>query len=125
MSTNGRNVVFLVIFDTCDVMYNWSISLLPPSVLDNLFVSTYIPTYLPAYINTYQPTYIPTYLPTYLPLTVCSIAGPYLRSLLGKMKEFIRIPRNKHTYTTHNTHIVYIIHKHTTTHTHTKHTTLT
>ena len=33
----GENVVFLVIFDTCDVMYNWSISLLPPIVLDNLF----------------------------------------------------------------------------------------
>ena len=27
----------LVIFDTCDVVYNWSISLLPPIVLDNLF----------------------------------------------------------------------------------------
>ena len=27
----------LVIFDTCDVMYNWSISLMPPIVLDNLF----------------------------------------------------------------------------------------
>ena len=26
----GENVVFLVKFDTCDVMYNWSISLLPP-----------------------------------------------------------------------------------------------
>ena len=33
----GENVVFLVIFDTCDVMHNWSISLLPPIVLDNLF----------------------------------------------------------------------------------------
>ena len=32
----GENVVFLVIFDTCDVMYNLSISLLPPIVLDNL-----------------------------------------------------------------------------------------
>ena len=30
----GENVVFLVIFDTCDVMYNWSISLLPPIVLE-------------------------------------------------------------------------------------------
>ena len=29
--------VFLVIFDTCDVVYNWSFSLLPPIVLDNLF----------------------------------------------------------------------------------------
>ena len=35
MSTNGRNDGFLVIFDTYDVMYNWSISLLPPIVLDN------------------------------------------------------------------------------------------
>ena len=34
------NFVFLVIFDTCDVMYNWSISLLPPIVLDNLFAET-------------------------------------------------------------------------------------
>ena len=29
----GENVVFLIIFDTCDVMYYWSISLLPPIVL--------------------------------------------------------------------------------------------
>ena len=28
----GENFVFLVIFDTCDVVYNWSISLLPPIV---------------------------------------------------------------------------------------------
>ena len=27
----------LVIFDPCDVVYNWSIPLLPPIVLDNLF----------------------------------------------------------------------------------------
>jgi len=33
MSTN----VF-VIFDTCDVMHNWFFSLLPPIVLNNLFV---------------------------------------------------------------------------------------
>ena len=33
----GENVVFLVVFDTCDVMYNWSISLLPPW----LFLITY------------------------------------------------------------------------------------
>ena len=39
MSTNVRNIVFLVIFDTCDVMNNWSISLLPSIVLDNLFGS--------------------------------------------------------------------------------------
>ena len=36
MSTNVRKFRF-VIFDTCDVVYNWSISLLPPIVLDNLF----------------------------------------------------------------------------------------
>ena len=34
-----ENFVFLVKFDTCDVLYNWSISLLPHIVLDNLFVS--------------------------------------------------------------------------------------
>ena len=33
----GENFVFLVIFDTYDVVYNWLISLLPPIVLDNLF----------------------------------------------------------------------------------------
>ena len=32
-----ENFVFLAIYDTCDVVYNWSISLLPPIVLDNLF----------------------------------------------------------------------------------------
>jgi len=32
-----ENLVFLVIFDTCDVVYNWFISLLPLIVLDNLF----------------------------------------------------------------------------------------
>ena len=32
-----ENVVFLVIFDTCDVVYNWSIYLLPPIVLISLF----------------------------------------------------------------------------------------
>ena len=37
MSTNVRKLVFLDIFNTCDVVYNWSISLLPPIVLDNLF----------------------------------------------------------------------------------------
>ena len=37
----GENVVFLVIFDTCDVMYNWSISLLPTIVLDNIFAMYY------------------------------------------------------------------------------------
>ena len=29
-------IVFFVIFDTCDVVYNWPISLLPLIVLDNL-----------------------------------------------------------------------------------------
>ena len=39
MSTIMReNFVFLAIFDTCDVMFNWFISLLPPIVLDDLFV---------------------------------------------------------------------------------------
>ena len=41
MSTNVENIVFLVIFDTCDVVYNWVISLLPPIVLDNLFGTHY------------------------------------------------------------------------------------
>ena len=35
-----ENFVFFVIFDTCDVVYNLSISPLPPIVLDNLFVPT-------------------------------------------------------------------------------------
>ena len=39
MLTKVRNFVFLVIFDTCDVMYHFSVSLLPPIVLDNLFES--------------------------------------------------------------------------------------
>ena len=39
MSTNVRTFAFLVIFDTCDVVYNWLISLLPPIVLDYLFGS--------------------------------------------------------------------------------------
>jgi len=33
----GENVAFHVIFDTCDVVYHWLISLLPHNVLDNLF----------------------------------------------------------------------------------------
>ena len=37
LTTNVRKFFFLVIFDTCDVVYNWTISLLPPIVLDNLF----------------------------------------------------------------------------------------
>jgi len=32
-----ENFVFLVIFDTCDVVYIRSTSLLPPIELDNLF----------------------------------------------------------------------------------------
>jgi len=32
-----KNFVFLVMFDTCDVVYIWSISLLPPIVLDIIF----------------------------------------------------------------------------------------
>ena len=31
-----ENAVFLVIFDTCDVMFNWLISLLPPLVYLNI-----------------------------------------------------------------------------------------
>ena len=37
LTTNVRKFFFLVIFDTCDVVYNWTISLLPPILLDNLF----------------------------------------------------------------------------------------
>ena len=36
----GENVLVLVIFGTCDVMFNLSISLLPPIVHDNLFACT-------------------------------------------------------------------------------------
>ena len=36
-----ENFFFLVIFDTCDVMYNWFNSLLPSIVLNNLFAITY------------------------------------------------------------------------------------
>ena len=32
-----ENFVCVVIFDTCDLVYNWSISLLSTIVLDNLF----------------------------------------------------------------------------------------
>ena len=41
MSINEEYDVFLVIFDTCDVMYNWLISLLPAIVFDNLFALLY------------------------------------------------------------------------------------
>ena len=37
MPSNVRKFVFLGIFNTCDVVYNWFISLLPPNVLNNLF----------------------------------------------------------------------------------------
>jgi len=37
MSLMGEKCGFQVIFDTCCVVYNWSISLLPPIVLDYLF----------------------------------------------------------------------------------------
>ncbi len=37
-----ENLVFLVIFDTCNVVYNWFISLLPPIVLDNLCAFNYL-----------------------------------------------------------------------------------
>ena len=37
MSIMWENLVFVVIFDSCDVVYIWSISLLLPIVLDNLF----------------------------------------------------------------------------------------
>ena len=45
MSTNLRKKNFLVIFDTCDVVYNWSISLLPPIVFDNLFALNQLEVY--------------------------------------------------------------------------------
>ena len=38
MSKDVTKFRFLVIFDSCDVMYNWSISLVPPIVLNNLYV---------------------------------------------------------------------------------------
>ena len=41
----GESVVFLVIFDTCDVVYNWSISLLPTIVLNNLFGGAFFRNY--------------------------------------------------------------------------------
>ena len=37
MSTIWEHFVFVGIFDIYDVVYNWSISLLPPIALDNLF----------------------------------------------------------------------------------------
>ena len=33
----SNNFVFRGILDTCEVVYNWLISLLPPILLDNLF----------------------------------------------------------------------------------------
>jgi len=52
MSTYEENFVFLVIFETCDVVYNYSISLLPPIVLENLFGLHYID------IIAYHPKYL-------------------------------------------------------------------
>ena len=37
MSTNEEKFVLPYVFDTCDIMYNSSISHLPPIVLYNLF----------------------------------------------------------------------------------------
>ena len=44
MSTNVSKFVFHLTFDTCDVMYIRSISLLPPIVLDNLFGTSCVHT---------------------------------------------------------------------------------
>ena len=42
MSTDVRKFRFpCYIFDTCDVVYNWFISLLPPIVIDNLSGTLY------------------------------------------------------------------------------------
>ena len=49
----GENVVFHVIFDSCDVMYSRSISLLPPIVLANLF------SFSPYTIENNPPPYLP------------------------------------------------------------------
>ena len=38
MSTNVRKFRILVIFDTCDVVYNWSISLLPPILYSIIYL---------------------------------------------------------------------------------------
>ena len=63
MSTNVRK--FLVIFDTCDVAYNWFISLLPPNVLDNLFATVKIKTYCYIYCK-YTYIYLYIYLFLYI-----------------------------------------------------------
>ena len=42
MSNNVRKYRFPVIFYTCDVVFNWFISLLPPIILDNLFESDHL-----------------------------------------------------------------------------------
>ena len=56
-----ENFILLAIFDTCDVVYNLSISLLPPIVLDNLF-GVYCILY-----NMYtEPEIIVTKLPSFL-----------------------------------------------------------
>ena len=38
ISTNVKKFLFFVLFDTCDVVYDWFISLLPPIVLNNLLM---------------------------------------------------------------------------------------
>ena len=40
----SEHIVFLVIFDTCDVLYNWPISVLPPIVLDLFILFIHITT---------------------------------------------------------------------------------
>ena len=45
------NFVFLDIFDTCDVMHDLFISLLPPIVLDNLFGTELITKQTEYYID--------------------------------------------------------------------------
>ena len=42
LTPNWANIILeknILIFDTCDVVYNWSISLLPPIVLNYLFAT--------------------------------------------------------------------------------------
>ena len=43
MSTNVKKIVFLVIFNNYDVVYNWSISLMSSIVSDNLVDSQWYP----------------------------------------------------------------------------------
>ena len=55
LSTDVKNFVFLVIFDTCDVSYNLLISLLPPIVLDNLFDNDNISKFFVHVLLTVEP----------------------------------------------------------------------